>query len=206
MTQTPNDLDRLRYDALSTQLGRMRAMQYAYHRKFFGLQLLSFAGIVAAFAWPSKAGMTALAFGLVTAGVTASFFLHFCDFARTHAKALEEKLNRMLGEPLLNAAELEADFFYPHQARRLSGFTPSRPDTFFSFFTLHWSVVWVGAALLALRWLATACSGGRFLLFLLVYGAWAAFNVRFLLGWFRGGAEARMTATLRERLGLDLPS
>jgi hypothetical protein len=201
-----NELDRLRYDVLSRQLGRMRAMQYAYHRKFFALQLLSLAAIAAAFLWPSAAAMTLLAFGLVTAGVTASFFLHFCDFARTHAKALEEKLNLLLGEPLLNAAELEADFFYPHLTRRLSGFTPSRPDTFFSFFTFHFSVVWVAAALLALRSLASHCSTGGFLLLLLVYGAWAAVNLRFLVRWFGGEAERRMTATLRERLGLDRPA
>ena len=52
-----------------------------------------------------------------------------------------------------DAAVLEADFFYPHETARLSGYTPSRPDTFFSFFTLHFSVVWVAAALVALGWL-----------------------------------------------------
>lgn len=198
--------ERLRYHALSSQLGRMRAMQYAYHRKFFALQLLSLVAIAAAFLSPSKPGMVLLAFGLVTAGVTASFFLHFCDFARVHARALEEKLNSMLGETVLNAAVLEADFFYPHETERLSGFTPSRPDTFFSFFTLHFSVVWVASALLALGWLACHCSKLRFLEVLVAYGAWSLWNVRFLRQWFRGGAESRMAATLRDRLGLDRPA
>lgn len=198
-----NEIDRLRYHALASQLGRMRAMQYAYHRKFFALQMLSLGAIAAAFLFPSKAAMVLLAFGLVTAGVSASFFLHFCDFARVHARALEEKINGLLGENLLNAAVLEADFFYPHETVRLSGFTPSRPDTFFSFFTLHFSVVWIVAALAALGWLADHCGAFRFLEILVVYGLWSLANVRFLRNWFRGEAESRMAATLRRRLGLD---
>lgn len=196
-----NDLDRLKYDALSRQLGRMRAMQYAYHRKFFALMLLSLVAIAAAFTWPTPAALAMLAFGLVTAGVTASFFLHFCDFARTHARALEGRINALLGESLLNAADLEADFFYPHETVRLSGFTPSRPGTFFSFFTLHYSAVWIAAALAALWQLASHCSAACTALLLVVYGSWAALNVGFLRAWFLGDAERRMAATLRERLG-----
>jgi len=201
-----NERDRLRYHALAGQLGRMRAMQYAYHRKFFALQLLSLVAIAAAFLFPSRTAMVLLAFGLMTASVTASFFLHFCDFARVHARALEERINGLLGETLLNAAVLEADFFYPHETARLSGFTPSRPDTFFSFFTLHFSVVWAVSALLALGWLARHCGAGRFLALLLAYGAWSFVNVRFLTTWFRGEAESRMAATLRDRLSLDRTS
>lgn len=198
-----NDLDRVRYDALAAQLGRMRAMQYAYHRKFFALMGFSLVAIAAAFLHGSRAALVLLAFGLVTAGVTASFFLHFCDFARTHARALEQRINTMLGETLLNAAELEADFFYPHETVRISGYTPSRPDTFFSFFTLHFTVVWVAAALIALWRLGDRMGGGAWLMLLVVYGAWSAVNVGFLLRWFRGDAEKRIAALLRERLGLD---
>lgn len=197
------DLDRLKYDALTRQLERMRAMQYAYHRKFFTLLFLSVVGIVLAYWWRSAMALVLLAFGLVTAGVTASFFLHFCDFARTHARALEAKLNQLLGEPLLNAAELEADYFYPHGQRRISGFTPARPDTFFSFFTLHFSVVWTVAALVALWSLAPVYSGGGYVLLLVCFLAWTALNVGFLVYWFQGDAERRLAARLRERLGLE---
>ena len=38
---SPADRTRLEYDALTRQLERMRAMQYAYNRKFFALLLVS---------------------------------------------------------------------------------------------------------------------------------------------------------------------
>jgi hypothetical protein len=197
------DVDRLKYDALSRQLGRMRAMQYAYNRKFFSLLLATVIAIPIAFSLDTLSALTMLAFGLVTAGVTASFFLHFCDFARTYARALEARIDRLLGERILVASALEADYFYPHETRKVSGFVPSRPGSFFSFFTLHFVAVW-GAAIGAALWrLRHSFDGSGYTILLGAFAAWSAVNVGFLLTWFRGDAERRMAATLREVYGLE---
>lgn len=192
------EAEKIEIHLLAAQLGRMRAMQYAYNRKFFSLLLVTLAAIAAAFLHGSAAALSMLAFGLVTAGVTASFFLHFCDFARTHARALEARINAILGKRVLLASELEADYFYPHETAKISGFVPAHAGAFFSFFTLHFTVLW-GAAIVAALWtLACLLSGRAYAGVLSLFASWAAVNVAFLLRWFRGEAERRMAATLRD--------
>lgn len=193
------DTDRLRYDALTRQLERMRAMQYAYNRKFFTLLLVSTTGLLWAFHVHTPASLVAVCFGLVTTGVTASFFLHFGDFARVHARALERCLNQLLGGRVLIASELEADYFYPHEARKFSGLVLGRPLTFFSFFTLHFCGVW-GLATVAAGWrLHQLLAPSTFLLLAAIYLFWALTNVAFLGNWFlQGTAERRLAQSLRE--------
>jgi len=192
------DVDRLEHLALCQQLARMRAMQYAYNKKFFTLLLVTVVAIALAFVERSVASLVLLAFGLVTAGVTASFFLHFCDFARTHARALEGRINTLLGRRVLIASELEADYFYPHEATKISGFVPERPDSFFSFFTLHFTVVWGASIVAALASLRALVAGWSYLALLVVFAAWTAANAAFLLRWFSGEAERRMAEKLRD--------
>ena len=197
------DVDRLEHLALLQQLSRMRAVQYAYNKKFFSLLLFSVVAIALAFVERSIASLVLLAFGLVSAGVTASFFLHFCDFARTHARALEARINTLLGRRVLLASELEEDYFYPHEARKLSGFVPTRPDSFFSFFTLHFTIVWAASIALALALLRSRMGGWTYLALFIVLGGWIALNASFLLRWFSGDAEKRMAAALRAAYDLD---
>lgn len=192
-----DETDRIEITLLASQLGRMRSMQYAYNRKFFSLLLLSVVAIGAAFTVASVAGWVLLAFGLVTAGVTASFFLHFSDFARTHARAIEMRINQLLGRRVLLASEIEADYFYPHEAVKVSGFVPERSDTFFSMFTLHFTAVWT-AAIAAAWWNVVSDVGlWRSFLPLVTFATWTAANVVFLLRWFGGDAERRIAKTLR---------
>jgi membrane protein implicated in regulation of membrane protease activity len=192
-----NEVDRIEIKLLSHQLTRMRGMQYAYNRKFFTLLLITAVAIAAGFTAGTATAWLLLAFGLVTAGVTASFFLHFCDFARTHARAIEQRINALLGRPVLLASRIEAEYFYPHEATKISGYTPERPDTFFSMFTLHFTVLWA-AAIAAAWWNLLSTLGAlRCLLPLAVFLVWSSANVAFLFRWFNGDAERRVAKTLR---------
>jgi hypothetical protein len=181
----------------------MRAMQYAYNRKFFVLLLLSIVAITLALASATVAGWVLLAFALVTSGVTASVFLHFSDFARTHARAIEMRINKLLGRRVLLASEIEADYFYPHESSKLSGFVPDRPDTFFSMFTLHFTFVWAAAIVTAWWNVLGEIGVWRALPALAVFTAWTALNVAFLLRWFSGDAERRIANTLRDAYDLE---
>lgn len=192
-----NETDRIEIDLLASQLGRMRSMQYAYNRKFFSLLMMTVLAIASAFGFASVSGWILLAFGLVTAGVTASFFLHFSDFARTHARAIEMRINRLVGRRVLLASEIEADYFYPHETAKISGFVPNRTDTFFSMFTLHFTVVWSAAIAVAWWKVLTAVGFWSTLLPFAVFAVWALGNVAFLLRWFSGDAERRIAKTLR---------
>lgn len=193
-----NESDRVEIKLLASQLGRMRDMQYAYNRKFFTLLLVTVVAIAAAFVHASVSAWVLLSFGLVTAGVTASFFLHFADFARTHARAIEARINCLVGRRVLLASEIEADYFYPHEVAKVSGFVPQRPDTFFSMFTLHFSVVWVGSVVVAWCKVFGAAGSWWSLVSFAVFVGWSLLNVAYLVYWFGGDAERRIAETLRE--------
>lgn len=192
-------------EATMQQLGRMRAMQYAYHRKFFAWIALVFVLLVALVVFGGDRGLWLVPFVVVTAGVQAAFFLHFCDFARVHAQALEAKINTLLGTRVLMGAELEADYFYPLPAARIAGFVPSDPLSFFSVYTLHWCALWA-AAFAGSLWavLARGDSPDTWVLAGLAV-AWAAINGGYVAWYFlRGKATRRMAAQLGERLHRQL--
>lgn len=195
-----SDADRLQFDVLTRQLERMRAMQYAYHRKFFTLLLIS--TLVAAFclAFPSRFTLAFVCFGLVTTGVSAAFLLHFCDFARTHARALETRLNQLMGERVLIASELESEYFYPHEQPRFQPIL-AWPTRFFDFYTLHFCAAWGLMTAYALWRLFVGLTPGVFLMFLFGWMTWASINGLYVMIWFRGAAERRMAKTLRTAYG-----
>lgn len=198
-----DESDRMEIELLASQLGRMRGMQYAYNRKFFTLLLVTVVAIAAAFVHASVSAWVLLSFGLVTAGVTASFFLHFADFARTHARAIEMRINALAGRRVLLASEIEADYFYPHEVAKVSGLVPQRPDTFFSMFTLHFTVVWVTSV--AVAWWKVFGEAGFWwsLAPFTLFAAWAVLNVAYLVYWFGGDAERRIAETLRGAYGIE---
>jgi len=200
---SPVDRTRLEYDALTRQLERMRAMQYAYNRKFFALLLVSTLVAGGLILWDRWMGLLVVCFGLVTTGVTASFFLHFCDFARIHARAVEGRINVLLGRQVLIASELEADYFYPHASPKFSGFSFERPWTFFSVYTLHFTAVWGGMVLWSASRLKDEMDGGVWGLGLVIWCLWSGLQGLYLKWWFmESGAEARMGRQLAEAYGL----
>ena len=203
----PADRIRLEYDALTRQLERMRAMQYAYNRKFFALLLVSTLVGLGLILWGRWAGQLVVCFGLVTTGVTASFFLHFCDFARVHARALEARINAILGRRVLIASELEADYFYPHASPKLSGFSFERPGSFFSAYTLHFCGVWAALVFWCAVQLWDQLAAGAWFLWALIWLGWCGSNAGYLHWWFgKSGAEARMARRLAQAYGLGHPA
>jgi hypothetical protein len=195
--------DRCLYDAWTRQLERMRAMQYAYNRKFFVLLLVSSAAVACAFHLGSLPLLALVGPGLVTTGMTASFFLHQCDFARVHAQAMEQRINRLLGGRVLIASELEAEYFYPHAVPKLSGVTWGRPWTLFNWFTLHFTVSWAALTAWALWLLHARWESPVLVAYLVALGSWAASNVWVLARWFgTARAERRMQDQLRADDGL----
>lgn len=196
------EVDRLKYDAWTRQLERMRAMQYAYNRKFFTLLLVSSVLVLAALRDGSLSSALAIPFGLVTTGFTASYFLANADFARTHARALERQINLLLGARVLMASELEAEFFYPHAARKLSGLVWGGRWTLFNWLTLHFCLAWAGVSALGLWRVWKLVPTGEAIGWGLGALAWCAANGMVLDAWFgEGEPERRMEAQLREGLG-----
>ena len=172
----------LKIQAWMEQLRRMREMQYAYHKKFFHGLYFFLVLVIACLLWDGPLSLALVPFLVITAGTQSCFYLHFVDFARLHARHLEMRLNKAPGKGTLVGTEIEDVYFYPIDAPKIGGFVPSAPWHFFSFFTLHWILLWLGLAAFALwRLFPTMGPCGQ------SYLAWVALwgGVNFVyLSWF----------------------
>ena len=178
------------------QLRRMREMQYAYHRKFFHGLYFFLVLVVACLFWDSPLSLALVPFLVITAGTQSCFYLHFVDFARLHARHLETRLNKSLGKATLVGSEIEDVYFYPIDAPKIGGFVPSAPLRFFSFFTLHWVLLWLGLAGFAL-WRLLPCMGPCGRSYLAILTLWGGIHVAYL-AWFFG--RRKYSGTVAERL------
>lgn len=181
---------------LSDQLSRMRAMQYAYHRKFFHGLYFFLVLVIACLLWDSPLSLALVPLLVITAGTQSCFYLHFVDFARLHARHLEKQLNRTLGKNTFVGSKIENLYFYPVDAPKVGGFVPSAPLRFFSFFTLHWVLLWLGLAGFAL-WRLLPAMGPCGRDYLILVALWGALNFAYL-AWFFGyrWSHQRMESTL----------
>lgn len=194
-----NERARLAYDAAMRQLERMRSMQYAYHQKFFSWIGFTLILLLALALWPGGLGWFFIPFLVISAGVQASFYLHFCDFARTHARLLETKLNHWLGARILMGAEIEALYFYDEKEPKISGFLPTTPGRFFSAFTLHWMMVWTVLFALGATFAFRALDPFWALAYLLGVLAWATANFGFIAWYFWNGRDEKAIDRLLDR-------
>ena len=166
----------------------MREMQYAYHRKFFHGLYFFLVLVIACLLWDSPLSLALAHFLVITAGTQSCFYLHFVDFARLHARHLEARLNQALGKGTLVGSEIEDLYFYPIDAPKVGGFVPSEPLRFFSFFTLHWVLLWLGLAGFALwRLLPSMATCGRD--YQVLVALWGGLNVVYL-AWFFSRRQA----------------
>lgn len=197
-----NDLDRLKYDALSRQLERLRITQETFTGRFFHLLIISGAVIVAACLVNSPVSYIALPYLLITTGVQSCFYLYHTDFARLQARAIESKINLLLGEKLITQGELEEDYFHPDFRADFGELTNSRMPRFFAAFTLHFLGLW----LLVMFWswynLFLLLVGGRLVAYIIVFVIWATANLAYLY-WHltERREEKRLLEKLRETCG-----
>lgn len=195
-----NETDRLKLDVLSRQWDRIRSLQQDCFRRIFSLGLLS-VGMILLAGWNLEWLAITLPFLLITTGVQASFHLHMVDFARIYAEAMEQRMNALLGEQLHVGSRLEEVYFHTVQKPRIGGFSFAKPASFFSFFTLHYSVLWLGA-IVAAGFIAYRHLGPAFLPWLLLVLAWLLLNLGFLSWYFITGKDRlRMQGVLHETLG-----
>ena len=189
--------EEIRIQAWMEQLRRMREMQYAYHKKFFHGLYFFLALVIACLFWESPLSLALVPFLVITAGTQSCFYLHFVDFARLHARHLETQLNKALGKGTLVGSEIEDLYFYPIDAPKIGGFVPSTPLRFFSFFTFHWVLLWLGLAAFAL-WRLVPTIGPCGWDYLVLVALWGGLNVIYLAWFFSQRSDFQRT---QERLG-----
>ena len=164
------------------QLRRMREMQYAYHKKFFHGLYLFLVLVIGCLLWDSPVSLALVPLLVITAGTQSCFYLHSVDFARIHARFVEQRLNKVLGKDTLIGSEIEDLYFYSIDAPKIGGFVPSTPLRFFSFFTLHWVTLWLGLAAFSL-WRLLPMMGPCGRSYLVLVALWGGLNLAYL-SWF----------------------
>jgi len=177
---------------LTAQLGRMRAMNFKYHALFFryiNFWIVVCVGLFVASMWePLKPAVFFIPPLVLYAAMQGAFHFHYILFTRRYARALEEKLNALAGQPILIASQLEDAYLMKLDAPRFVGFSFASPTSFFSAITLHYgiagTILWLcglGQALMITPQYAMALP----LLWLYVPAmlVWTGLNMAYL-GWY----------------------
>lgn len=139
-----NDRDRAELRLLAQQLQRMRGMLGAYSSLFFrqitvwGVASLLILAL-SALSDGAPVGFL-LAFIVPFAFLEAGYTFYYTVFARRHAEFIEKSINARFGRSVLPAHRLEAAYFYPPDAPKLSFLSFARPGGYGSVMTIGYSV------------------------------------------------------------------
>ena len=140
-----NERDRAELRLLEQQLERMRGMLGAYSGLFFrqitvwgvvSLLILALSGLSAG----APIGFL-LTFIVPFAFLEAGYTFYYTVFARRHAEFIEKSINARFGRAVLPAHRLEAAYFYPPDAPKLSFLSFARLSGYGSVMTIGYSVV-----------------------------------------------------------------
>jgi hypothetical protein len=139
-----NERDRTELRLLEQQLERMRGMLGAYSGLFFrqitvwgvvSLVILALSGLSAG----APIGFL-LTFIVPFAFLEAGYTFYYTVFARRHAEFIEKTINARYGRAVLPAHRLEAAYFYPPDAPKLSFLSFARLSGYGSVMTIGYSV------------------------------------------------------------------
>lgn len=139
-----NERDRAELRLLEQQLERMRGMLGAYSGLFFrqitvwgviSLVILALSGLSAG----APIGFL-LTFIVPFAFLEAGYTFYYTVFARRHAEYIEKSINARFGRAVLSAHRLEAAYFYPPDAPKLSFLSFARLSGYGSVMTIGYSV------------------------------------------------------------------
>ena len=139
-----NERDRAELRLLEQQLDRMRGMLGAYSGLFF--RQITIWGVVSLVIL-ALSGLSAgapiaflLTFIVPFAFLEAGYTFYYTVFARRHAEFIEKSINARFGRAVLPAHRLEAAYFYPPDAPKLSFLSFARLSGYGSVMTIGYSV------------------------------------------------------------------
>ena len=139
-----NERDRAELRLLEQQLERMRGMLGAYSGLFFrqitvwgvvSIVILALSGLSSG----APIGFL-LTFIVPFAFLEAGYTFYYTVFARRHAEFIEKSINARFGRAVLPAHRLEAAYFYPPDAPKLSFLSFARLSGYGSVMTIGYSV------------------------------------------------------------------
>ena len=120
------------------QLSRMRSMNRYYHDHFLlDVRILFIFNTVFIFlSLNNKNALYLIPLISLFGSVLLSFHAYFLIFSRHYSEFIEKKINSEYDEDVLIAHELENDYFFPTQERKIVVAVLNKGFTWFSFVTL----------------------------------------------------------------------
>ena len=120
------------------QLSRMRSMNRYYHDQFLlDVRILFILNTVFIFlSLNNKNALYLIPLISLFGSVLLSFHAYFLIFSRHYSEFIEKKINSEYDENILIAHELENDYFFPTQDRKIVVAVLNKGFTWFSFVTL----------------------------------------------------------------------
>ena len=120
------------------QLSRMRSMNRYYHDQFLlDVRILLILNTVFIFlSLNNKNALYLIPLISLFGSVLLSFHAYFLIFSRHYSEFIEKRINSEYDENILIAHELENDYFFPTQDRKIVVAVLNKGFTWFSFVTL----------------------------------------------------------------------
>ena len=120
------------------QLSRMRSMNRYYHDQFLlDVRILCIFNTVFIFlSLNNKNALYLIPLISLFGSVLLSFHAYFLIFSRHYSEFIEKNINSEYDENVLIAHELENDYFFPTQERKIVVAVLNKGFTWFSFVTL----------------------------------------------------------------------
>ena len=125
------------------QLSRMRSMNRYYHDQFLlDVRILFIFNTIFIFlSFNNKNALYLIPLISLFGSVLLSFHAYFLIFSRNYSEFIEKKINSEYDESVLIAHELENDYFFPTQDRKIVVAVLNKGFTWFSFVTLFITLV-----------------------------------------------------------------
>ena len=130
------------------QLSRMRGMTRYYHERFFSdirLQVVSTVVLFVVGFWQVEGAFLLIPVVALYGAVQTAFDASYLIFARQYAARLEGFLNERLDTPVLVAAELERQYLFPLDDRKIVTAAFGQSFSYFGFVTLFFTALGIAS-------------------------------------------------------------
>ncbi|MFW2383371.1 MAG: hypothetical protein ACN4GZ_16575, partial [Acidimicrobiales bacterium] len=189
----------------ANQLSRMRGMNRFYHERFFSDVRSTTVAVIALFVvgfWDVPLAFLLIPPVALLGAAQTAFDASYLIFSRHYSESLETYLNRLAGEPILIAHELEDSYLFPLNDKKIVTAAFGHSFSWFGFMTLFYTALGVLAFGfgLALGWPhLTAAGSGWVAAYTVTLGALSVGALGTGWWWFvHGTGERRLAAVLDE--------
>ena len=182
------------------QLSRMRSMNRYYHDQFLlDVRILFIFNTVFIFlSLNNKNALYLIPLISLFGSVLLSFHAYFLIFSRHYSEFIEKKINSEYDEDVLIAHELENDYFFPTQERKVVVAVLNKGFTWFSFVTFFITGYGLGTFIYSIYQIYTKSLNFTFLVLIIIV---LIVTVTIGIWWFISGTGEKRLNKIFEKYG-----